>query len=28
MARIDLADLAHSYSGNAVDPESFALKQI
>jgi glycerol transport system ATP-binding protein len=28
MARIDLADLAHSYSGNAADPESFALKPI
>src|SRR5260221_598807 len=26
MARIDLVDLAHSYSGNAADPESFALK--
>src|SRR5258705_12147212 len=28
MARIALADLAHSYSGNAADPESFALKPI
>src|SRR3989475_10397066 len=28
MARIDLVDLAHSYSGNAADPESFALKPI
>jgi len=26
--RIDLVDLAHSYSGNAADPESFALKPI
>src|SRR5260370_10242624 len=28
MARIDLVDLAPSYSGNAADPESFALKPI
>src|SRR6267142_6651150 len=28
MARIDLVDLAHSYSGNAADPESCALKPI
>jgi glycerol transport system ATP-binding protein len=29
MARIDLVDLAHSYSGNtAADPASFALKPI
>src|SRR2546429_3168301 len=28
MARIDLVNLAHSYSGNAADPESFALKPI
>src|ERR1700738_2637505 len=28
MARIDLVDLAHSYSGNAADTESFALKPI
>ena len=28
MARIDLVDLAHSYGGNAADPESFALKPI
>src|SRR4030081_2876504 len=28
MAGIDLVDLAHSYSGNAADPESFALKPI
>src|SRR5881398_2237323 len=28
MARIDLVDLAHSYSGNTADPESFALKPI
>ena len=28
MARIDLVDLAHSYSGNAADPESFALKPM
>src|SRR5881409_3316992 len=28
MARIDLVDLAHSYSGNSADPESFALKPI
>src|SRR6266700_3534857 len=28
MARIDLVDLAHSYTGNAADPESFALKPI
>src|SRR3977135_3968927 len=28
MARIDLADLAHSYGGNGADPESFALKPI
>src|ERR1700759_535013 len=28
MARIDLVDLAHSYSGNAADPESYALKPI
>ena len=27
MARIDLVDLAHSYNGNAADPESFALKR-
>jgi len=25
MARIDLVDLAHYYSGNIADPESFAL---
>src|ERR1700709_1802130 len=28
MARIDLVDLAHSYSGNSADPESYALKPI
>jgi glycerol transport system ATP-binding protein len=28
MARIDLVDLAHSYSGNDADPESFALKPV
>src|SRR5260370_30058050 len=28
MARIDLVDLAHSYSGNAANPESFALKPV
>src|SRR5215813_4495497 len=28
MARIDLADLAHSYSGNDAAPESFALKPV
>src|SRR6059058_3555355 len=28
MARIDLVDLAHSYSGNDADLESFALKPI
>ena len=28
MARIDLVDLAHSYSGNDADPASFALKPI
>src|SRR6476620_1882896 len=28
MARIDLVDLAHSYSGNDADPESYALKPI
>src|ERR1700710_1972520 len=28
MARIDLVDLAHSYSGNSADPESFALKPV
>src|SRR3990170_2562002 len=28
MARIDLVDLAHSYGGNAADPESFALKPV
>ncbi|MFL6839445.1 MAG: ABC transporter ATP-binding protein [Bradyrhizobium sp.] len=28
MARIDLVDLAHSYSGNNADPESFALKPV
>src|SRR3954452_22510179 len=28
MARIDLADLAHSYSGPAADPETWALKPI
>ena len=28
MARIDLVDLAQSYSGNDADPESFALKPI
>src|ERR1700732_3171676 len=28
MARLDLVDLAHSYSGNAADPESFALKPV
>src|SRR6201747_343651 len=26
MTRIDLVDLAHSYSGNAADPESSRLK--
>src|SRR5258708_21329540 len=28
MARIDLVDLAHSYSGNDAPPESFALKPV
>jgi glycerol transport system ATP-binding protein len=28
MARIDLVDLAHSYSGNSADPETYALKPI
>ncbi len=28
MARIDLVDLAHSYSGVSADPESFALKPM
>jgi len=28
MARIDLVDLAHSYSGNHAAPESFALKPV
>jgi glycerol transport system ATP-binding protein len=28
MARIDLADLAHSYGGNDAAPESFALKPV
>jgi glycerol transport system ATP-binding protein len=28
MARIDLVDLAHSYSGNDAQPESFALKPV
>src|SRR3978361_2109349 len=28
MARIDLVDLAHSYSGKAANPESWALKPI
>ncbi|MBI5261104.1 MAG: ABC transporter ATP-binding protein [Bradyrhizobium sp.] len=28
MARIDLVDLAHSYSGNDAAPESFALKPV
>src|SRR4051795_2901645 len=28
MARIDLADLAHSYNGNNAPPESFALKPV
>src|ERR1700745_1809338 len=28
MARIDLVDLAHSYSGNDAAPESYALKPI
>ncbi len=28
MARIDLADLAHSYSGNDAAPETFALKPV
>src|ERR1700704_3500337 len=28
MARIDLVDLAHSYSGKAADPETFALKPM
>jgi glycerol transport system ATP-binding protein len=28
MARIDLVDLAHSYSGNAAAQESFALKPV
>src|SRR3954464_2481999 len=28
MARIDLVDLAHSYSGNSADPDSNALKPI
>jgi glycerol transport system ATP-binding protein len=28
MARIDLVDLAHSYGGNAADPDSYALKPV
>src|SRR5947199_8398134 len=28
MARIDLVDLAHSYSGNDAPPDSFALKPV
>ena len=28
MARIDLVDLAHSYSGNSADLETYALKPI
>ena len=28
MARIDLVDLAHSYSGNDAPLESFALKPV
>jgi glycerol transport system ATP-binding protein len=28
MARIDLVDLAHSYSGNDAPPQSFALKPV
>src|SRR5580698_10201351 len=28
MARIDLVDLAHSYGGDAADPDSYALKPI
>src|SRR5580765_7671978 len=28
MARVDLVDLAHSYSGNHAAPESFALKPV
>ena len=28
MARIDLVDLAHSYSGNDAAPQSFALKPV
>src|ERR1700686_826051 len=28
MARIDLVDLAHSYGGDAANPESFALKPV
>jgi glycerol transport system ATP-binding protein len=28
MARIDLVDLAHSYSGNNAPPDSFALKPV
>jgi glycerol transport system ATP-binding protein len=28
VARIDLVDLAHSYGGNAADPQSFALKPV
>jgi glycerol transport system ATP-binding protein len=28
MARIDLVDLAHSYSGNDAPAESFALKPV
>src|SRR5215475_9227055 len=28
MARIDLVDLAHSYNGNAADPQSLALKPV
>src|SRR5580698_8125069 len=28
MARIDLVDLAHSYGGDAADPQSFALKPV
>src|ERR1700744_1382801 len=28
MARIDLGDLAHSYSGNSADTSSYALKPV
>ena len=28
MARIDLVDLAHSYSGNSADEKTYALKPI